>query len=305
MKRVQLGFGLVVGSVFLGGVFQGSVALAQKPRTEETEVPAAAEADAPASTVAEDEKVAGAQAFLEETMGLVEKAKWKEFKARMHPAAVKAMEERKKRTKRDDHNLAFWNHVKEWKIEKWEVTSVSPGARSTAVVVTKEDHFMVEEKGHEEGLAAEWLLVKGAIDGKKSSWWLLDRRNGTGNFDGTAIEKGFGDVLPEEAASPEAAPTTPVGIYKKKMEDLIRAKVQLPEGIPDNQLKTMKVSIKIILEDGGKVGSRVVTRASGNPDFDRAFIRAVEAAAPFPTPKGAELLKAASEGIEVSFKGRP
>ena len=59
---------------------------------------------------------------------------------------------------------------------------MEPGARGTAVAVTREDHFLVEEKGHEEGRDAEWLLLKASVDGKPATWWILDRRNGTGNF---------------------------------------------------------------------------------------------------------------------------
>jgi TonB family protein len=275
---------------------------AQKDRTADLEAPS----EADTAAVAEEASIAGARQFLTDTMALVEKAKWKEFKARIHPFAIKAMEERKKRTKRDDHNLAFWTHVKEWKIEKWEITSVEPGARGTAVVTTREDLFMIEEKGHEEGKDAEWLLLKTSVDGKPAAWWILDRRNQTGNFTSTTIEKGFADVLPpptDDGAEPGKA-ATPVSAYQKKLEMAVRKKFNVPEEIPANQLKVMKCTVKIMIDEGGGITSRSVSRASGNPTFDSAILRAVDASDPLPAPDN-PVVAAARDGIEVTFKGKP
>ena len=293
---------LTTGLAALAVVGMAGVSHAQKERTADTEAPA--EPDSPASMAAEDAAVAGARQFLTDTMPLVEKAKWKEFKARIHPFAVKAIEERKKRTKRDDHNLAFWTHVKEWKIEKWEITSVESGGRGTAVVVAREDLFMIEEKGHEEGKDAEWLLLKASVDGKPAAWWILDRRNGTGNFTSTTIEKGFADVLPppaEDAA--DAGKATPVSAYQKKLVAAVRKKLTIPEEIPESQLKVMKCTVKVMIDEGGGILSRSVSKASGNPAFDRAVIRAVDATDPLPAPDN-PVVAAAKDGVELTFKGK-
>ncbi|MBI5497092.1 MAG: TonB family protein [Deltaproteobacteria bacterium] len=280
-----------------------SLALAQQDRTADTEAPA--EPDSPASAPADDTAVAGARQFLSETIGLVEKAKWKDLKARIHPFTLKLMEERQKRTKRDDHNLSFWTHVKEWKIEKWEITALEPGARGTAVATTREDHFMIEEKGHDEGKDAEWLLGKVSLGGKEARWWILDRKEGTGNFSATTIEKTFGDILPApvEAAAP-ADGASPVAAYQKKLEGLVRAKATVPEDIPDSQLKVMRLTIKVMIDDRGAVQSRVVSRPSGNPAFDRAFVKALDAVAPFPAPPAGDATAKARDGLELTFRGK-
>ncbi|MEW5855460.1 MAG: energy transducer TonB [Myxococcota bacterium] len=277
---------------------------AQAPRVvgEGDEAPAA---EAPAEAPADDPKVAGAREFLTEVMGLVEKGKWKDLKARIHPYTLKVMEERKTRTKRDDHNLAFWTHVKEWKIQKWEIAGVEPGPRGTAIATTREDHFLIEEKGVEEGKENEWLLLKANPDGKGERWLLLDRRNGTGNFTQTAIEKGFEDALPKAVAGEsDVAPKSPMAAYQAKLEKAVRAKLKVPEEIPENQLKVMTCSVKIMIDEGGSVLSRTVVRPSGNPAYDKAIIRAVDAAQPLPAPDN-PVVEDAKKGVTVEFKARP
>jgi TonB family protein len=265
----------------------------------ETPPPAAAE-PAPAE---DDPAVAGAREFLEETVRLVEKAKWKEFKARIHPFTTKVMEDRKNRTKRDDHNLSFWTHVKEWKIQKWEVINVEPGPRDTAIAITREDLFLIEEKGTEEGKDASWLLARVSGDGKgPARWWVLDRRNGSGAFTDVAIEKGFGDVLPKTTVEEE--PKTPLAAYQKKLERTIRKKLEVPDAIPDSQLKNMSCTVKLMLDGGGTVLSRTVVKASGNPAYDKAVLRAVDVTQPFAAPEDA-LAEEAKTGIEVVMRARP
>lgn len=261
--------------------------------------------DAPAAD-ADDPAVAGARQFMTDLLGNVEKGKWKEYKAQIHPFAMKAIEQRKQRTKRDDHNLSFWTHIKEWKIQKWEIMSIDPGPRGTAIVVTREDHFMIEEKGVDEGKDVEWLLAKISGDGKAAPrWWVLDRRNGTGNLTTTAIEKGFADVLPAATeAKPEDAPRSPMATYQAKLEKAIRAKLKIPEEIPENQLKVITCTVKIMIDENGAVLSRTMLRPSGNFSFDKAIIRAVDGAQPLPAPDDATV-EDAKKGVEVTLKAKP
>ena len=50
--------------------------------------------------------------------------------------------------------------------------------------------------------------------------------------------------------------------------------------------------------------SRVVARPSGNPDFDKALIRAVDAAGPFAAPEQS-VEDQAKKGIELTFRAKP
>jgi TonB family protein len=241
-----------------------------------------------------------------QVMQAIDKQKWKDLRGCIHPFTLKAMEERKQRTKKDSHNLSFWNSVKEYRIRRWELTSIEPGPRSTAVVVTTEDHFLVEEKGMEEGKTVEWLLVRGS--GRENSsprWWILDRRNGTGNFVGPSIEKGFADALPADSPGADDVPTlTPLAAYQMAVERAVRTKLHIPDDIPESQLKVMKATAKIMIDEGGGVLSRVISRASGNPVFDKALIKAIDAAQPLPAPENA-LVAPAKTGIEVEVRGKP
>lgn len=286
------------------------VALAQEPAAAP---PAAADAPPaePAPEPAEDPEAASARAFITETVGFIQKGKFKEYKARLHPVAVKSVEERNKKTKRDDHNLAFWTHVKEWKMQTWEVTGITPGPRATMVVAVKEDRFLIEEKGVDEGKEAEWLLLKNVDGGKgKPAWFILDRKNGGTNFPDSVVEKAFGDVLPPglmpvgEAPDAAKAKLSPQDAYSARVETAIRSKFKLPEGIPEPQQKVMKGVVKVMLDENGAVLSRTVSKASGNPDFDRAIIRAVDAAQPFPAPEG-PVEEAARKGLDITFKAIP
>ena len=171
------------------------------------------------------------------------------------------------------------------------------------MAITRDDLFMIEEKGTEEGKDASWLLGKISSDGKAPPrWWILDRRNGAGAFTDTAIEKGFGDALPQKVVEEE--PKTPLAAYQKRLEKQIRKKLEVPDGIPDSQLKNMACIVKLMLDGGGTVLSRTVVKASGNPAFDKAVIRAVDLSQPFPGPDDA-LTDQAKQGIEVMLKARP
>jgi len=293
------------GALVLATILTLSAGLAhaQAGRVVDTEAPAEPAA-APAAATPEDEAVAGAREALTEAMGFYEKAKWKEFKTRIHPYTAKVMEERKTRTKRDDHNLSFWTHIKEWKIKTWDVTTVEAGPRGSAVVQTREDHFLVEEKGLDENKEVEWLLVKGTDPKDKNRWLILDRKNGTGNFSGTSVEKGYGDALLAAAAGPAKAPSNPRDAYVQKLEKVIRTKLKVPEDIPENQLKVMSCGVKIMVDEGGGILSRVVEKASGNPAYDKAIIRAIDAAQPLPAPDNA-VVEEAKSGVVVTFKGKP
>lgn len=269
--------------------------------------PAPAEPAAAAPAPDEDPELASARAFVDETVVLIQKGKFKDYKARLHPVALKSAEERFKKTKRDDHNVAFWTHAKEWKLQDNETVSVTAGPRATVVVAVKENRFLIEEKGVDEGKEAEWLLLKNLDGGKgKPAWWILDRRNGGNNFTDASIQKGFGDVLPPGLMPNEGVGVAPIAgaTYGARLETAIRAQLKVPEGIPESQRKVMKAVVKVMLDENGAVLSRTVSKASGNPDFDRAIIRAVDAAQPFAAPDAKDE-EAARKGIELTFKAMP
>ena len=233
---------------------------------------------------------------------LVQKHKWKDYKVLLHPAALKSIDERNKRLKRDDHNLSFWSHIKEWKLQTWNLTDVSAGPRRTAVASVAEDRFLIEEKGVDEGLKVEWLLVRNT-EGATPAWLILDRRNGASNFTSTSIEKGFADVLPPDDGKSEGGHLGPKEVYVKQLETAVRSHFTVPSGIPAPQLRRTWVILTLMLDKNGKVQSRNISRPSGNPEFDRAIIHAVDESE-FPAPERA-LISDARKGLEITFKAKP
>ncbi|MEW5850745.1 MAG: energy transducer TonB [Myxococcota bacterium] len=242
--------------------------------------------------------VTGAREFLDATLKDVQSARWKQVKARIHPATLRSMEERRKRTGRDNHNLALWHHAKESRLKRFEIVSVEPGPRNTAVVVTREDHYLLAERGHDLGRESSWLLLRtDAHRPGKPQWVLLDRRHGADSFTPESIVAGYASALPAVRAE---APRTPLGKYQAQLERAVRTRFTVPEDIPDHQRRNMACSVRLMLDENGSVLSRTVVKASGNPRFDHAVIKGIDAANPLPPPDPA-LKDEAENGVVVRF----
>lgn len=242
--------------------------------------------------------------FLRGVMDTVSKGAWPAYKERIHPLTRQAMAQRRQRTHRDDHNLAFWTHAREWLVKRWEIGAVKAGPLGTFVVTTREDHFLLAEKGWEQDQPFEWLLVKVSADGKHPArWWVLDRRGGTDNFPVEGIERGFAEALRFNRPQDVETPQTAMESYARKVQGLVRGTLSVPHAIPQNQRNAMSCRVRILVDARGKVMSRFVVKASGNPQFDRAVIRAVDTASPFPPP-APEVVDRVERGLEVELRAR-
>ena len=117
-------------------------------------------------------------------LAAVKAKKWPAAKKQLHPLTVEAIADIKRRTKVENHALAPWARVKESYLTAFEVESARATDGGAVVVSTVEEHFSVEDNGTEEGVRAEYLVLKVG-----EAWKLVDRRLGEQVFrDGTVQE---------------------------------------------------------------------------------------------------------------------
>lgn len=146
-------------------------------------LPALAQEAAPAAV---DE---GAKKALVSYLEAVKAKKWDHAKKIIHPKTLAVIADIKKRTGVENHPLAPGARVKESYLTGYEITGAEGSANGAVVVRTSEASYSVEEKGVEEGVAAEYFVVP--ID---SQWFVTDRRLGEGQFatgSVTASYKGY------------------------------------------------------------------------------------------------------------------
>lgn len=145
----------------------------------------------------------GAKKALSTYLDAVKAKKWDVAKKQIHPRTLESIADLKKRTGIENHALAPWARVKESYLTKYEIRGGTPSVRGAAVFKVSEDNYSVEEKGVEEGAAAEYFLIP--IDG---TWYVTDKRVGEDQFPEASIGasyKGYfqGEFEPAKAAPPK------------------------------------------------------------------------------------------------------
>jgi hypothetical protein len=144
-------------------------------------LPAAARADE------ESPDTKAAKNVAQRYLTAVKAKKWPDAKKLIHPKAMEAIAERKKRLGKEDHPMAPWYHEKaSYYLKEFKITDAKPAANGTVVVETSEDNFQVEEKGLAEGEPSAYLV--GKKDGK---WYVVDKKRGEGGFSADSIKIGY------------------------------------------------------------------------------------------------------------------
>lgn len=167
--------------------------------------PARAETDEPGAQAQE-----AATKVVAEYLDAVKAKKWDAAKKFVHPKRLEDIAEGKKRTGGiEKHALAPWAAVKEHYLTKFELGGASPSGRGAVVVGTTEEHFSVEDKGVDEGVAAEYFVVP--VDGH---WFIVDRRLGTGQFPAGKVGASYHGYFEGEYELPVAS-QKPAGKAKK------------------------------------------------------------------------------------------
>jgi hypothetical protein len=89
--------------------------------------------------------------------------------------------------------------VGEHYLEKFEIAGTSPSGKGAVVVATTEDHYLVEDKGHDEGVQAEYLVLP--VEGQ---WFIVDRRLGAGQFPSAKVGASYRGYFSGEFEMPKA-----------------------------------------------------------------------------------------------------
>lgn len=158
--------------------------------------------DAPEATEADQ---AAAKAVVESYLATcvksatAKKPSWDAAKKAVHPKRLEDIADIKKRTGVEKHALAAWAAVGEHYLEKFEIAGTSPSGKGAVVVATTEDHYLVEDKGHDEGVQAEYLVLP--VDGQ---WFIVDRRLGTGQFPSAKVGASYRGYFAGEFEMPKA-----------------------------------------------------------------------------------------------------
>jgi hypothetical protein len=167
-------------------------------------LPLAARADE--TPDATPDQLQAAQEVVTGYLEAVKAKKWDVAKKAIHPKRLAEIADQAKRTGVEKHALAPWAKVKESYLTKFEVSGAAPSGKGAVVVSSTEDHFSVEDKGVDEGVQAEYLVVP--LEGR---WFIVDRRLGAGQFPSgkvAASYKGFFEgeyTLPAEPEKPAKA----------------------------------------------------------------------------------------------------
>jgi hypothetical protein len=149
-----------------------AAALLSLPVLAQTEVPGTEVAakleqlDSPEANAAKD--------VLSKYLAAVKAKKWAEAKKFVHPSALKAAEERKKRLGREDHPMAPQGVEKtDHYLTDFKIVGARVGPLGTIVLETREDNFQVAEKGLSQADMAAYLLGR-----KDGTWVVADKKRG-------------------------------------------------------------------------------------------------------------------------------
>jgi hypothetical protein len=162
------------------------------PAASASEASAGTETAAPEAAV---DGTAAARRVASDYLAAVKAKKWDVARKQLHPRRLEDLSGPKKKDA-ERHALAAWAHLKEHYLTKFEVADAAEAGEGAVVVSTVEDHFSVEDKGSDEGVKAEYLLL--ALGDR---WFVVDRRLGEGVFpvrNLRAAYKEYFDYVPAE-----------------------------------------------------------------------------------------------------------
>jgi hypothetical protein len=175
---------------------------------EEAPVADAGAAPAPAAPPSDEAKAAAKQ-VVQEYLEAVKAKKWDVAKKVTHPKTLEKIADLLKRTKLENHPMAPWGKMKEEYMTDFSLSEPVASANGAFAVPSTETRFSVEDKGTEDGVKAEYLVIP--IAGK---YWVTDRRLGENVFPADTLAAAYKGYFEGEYVPP--APVAPVKKGKKK-----------------------------------------------------------------------------------------
>jgi hypothetical protein len=157
----------------------------------------------PSTEAAVEDAAVPARKAVGDYLAAVKAKKWDLARKQLHPRRLEDFSgPRRKDAER--HVLAAWAHLKEHYLTSFTLGDVADAGEGAFVVSTVEDHFSVEDKGSDEGVKAEYLVLS-----LGDRWFVVDRRLGEGVFPArnlrAAYKEYFDYVAPAKAAGKKAA----------------------------------------------------------------------------------------------------
>jgi hypothetical protein len=127
-----------------------------------------------------------AKALVTTYLNAVKAKRWAEAKKLLHPKALAAIAERKKRLGKEDHPLAPWYLEKtSSSLMAFTVKAATLGPNGTIFVETSEDNLQLEEKAVAEGEPASYLVGR-----QGGAWWVVDKKRGE-RFSADSVKLGY------------------------------------------------------------------------------------------------------------------
>lgn len=165
----------------------------------------------------------------------------------------------------------------------------------------KKDDLVIQEAGKVEKKKKKssfLSIVNEAANKKVEKKKGTETGKGNKNLDSLILE---GNRLSKGSAlvgdfSGEAA--TEFGAYVQALPDHLRKQWRLPSFLMN---KDLKCRIRVNLSSSGKLIRAEIVESSGNPDYDRYAMRAVNDSDPFPKPSDAVGPQLSSRGIILGF----
>ena len=99
-------------------------------------------------------------------------------------------------------------------------------------------------------------------------------------------------------AAAVAARQSEVDSWKKKIQDKIRGRANVPDTVSGNP----EVQVRIRLLPGGEVLDLAITKRSGNPTYDAAIERGIRSASPLPVPEANSELFPQFRDLTLNFR---
>jgi len=155
-----------------------------------------------------DKGAAAATQVVSDYLGAVKAKKWDAAKKFLHPKTLAAIAEIKKRRGVEDHELAPWAKLGEQYMTAFETAEPVANAKGAYVVPSTESVFSVEDKGTEDGVKAEYLVL--SLHGKS---YVAARRLGENEFDAKLLPTVYKGWFDDDYVEPP--PVAPEKKHKK------------------------------------------------------------------------------------------
>jgi hypothetical protein len=144
-----------------------------------------------------------AKSAAQQYLTAVKAKKWDVARKLTHPKTLQEIADIKKRKGVEDHELAPWAKIKENYLVSFELGDPESTANGAMVVPSTQTIFSVEDKGTEDGVKAEYLVIP--LAGK---WYVTSRRLGENEFPADSTALAFKGYFEGEYVAPPPEPTS-------------------------------------------------------------------------------------------------